>query len=60
MLLSLVFILLGWNYLDSYFQIKGKKADHYDIKVLSYNVRHFVGEKNSDRKENAEDSYNFV
>jgi len=60
MLLSLVFILLGWNYLDSYFQIKGKKTEQYDIKVLSYNVRHFVGEKNSDRKENAEDIVSFL
>ncbi len=60
MLLSLVFILLGWNYLDSYFQLKGKKTEQYDVKVLSYNVRHFGGENNSDRKKNAEDIVSFL
>ncbi len=59
-LFSLVVILLGWNSVSSYFQLKGKKTEDPQIKVLSYNVRHFVGDRGSNRKENAEEIISFL
>lgn len=53
-LLSLIFILLGWGFLVRYFQFKEKTSDTTDIKVLSYNVRHFLGNGTEKRKENAD------
>lgn len=60
LILSLVFILLGWNFLNSYFQAKGEKTESADVKVLSYNVRHFVGEGDEDRKKNAGKIISFI
>ncbi len=52
--LSLVVIVLGWNYLGRYFQLKPRVSEVPGIKILSYNVGHFFGDgtqkvnKNSD------------
>ena len=42
-LLSLFVILAGWNVMNRFIQFEGKKTEKQDIKVVSYNVRHFTG-----------------
>lgn len=42
-LLSFLSILLGWGILNRFIQLQGKETDEQDIKVVSYNVRHFTG-----------------
>lgn len=42
-LLSLFIILAGWNVMNRFIQFEGKKTEKQDIKVVSYNVRHFTG-----------------
>jgi endonuclease/exonuclease/phosphatase family metal-dependent hydrolase len=60
LLLSLVFILLGWNVLSRYVQLEGSTSDKTEIKVLSYNVRHFMGNDSEDRSTNAEKIISFL
>lgn len=52
-LFSIAAILLGIVPLSNFFQFKGKTSEQAEIKVLSYNVRHFSGEEGIDQKENA-------
>lgn len=53
LLFSLVFILLGWSFLGKYFQFKGETSNTTDIKVLSYNVGHFLGNNSKKVNENS-------
>ncbi|MFW5755505.1 MAG: endonuclease/exonuclease/phosphatase family protein [Tangfeifania sp.] len=57
---SLVAILLGWGFLVRYVQIKGKTIDNADIKVLSYNVKHFYGDGDKSQKEVADEIKEFL
>jgi len=57
---SLVAILLGWGFLVRYVQIKGKTIDNADVKVLSYNVKHFYGDGNKSQKEVADEIKEFL
>lgn len=43
LLFSLAFVLLGWGYVGKYFQAKAETNDNTNLKVLSYNVGHFLG-----------------
>ena len=58
--LSLFAILAGFQFIPRFYQLSGKKSDDTQIKVLSYNVRHFSGDGNEDRKENAEKIITFL
>ncbi len=43
-LISIFSILLGFGFIGSYVQIKGKAVPEKGIRVCSYNVKYFVGE----------------
>ena len=60
MYVSLVAILLGFGFLGKYFQFVGEKVEQGDIKVLSYNVRHFAGNGLDDQKETANEIKEFL
>ncbi|MCY1723439.1 endonuclease/exonuclease/phosphatase family protein [Prolixibacteraceae bacterium Z1-6] len=53
LLWSLFFILIGWNFIGQYIQLKPKTAENTDIKVLSYNVGHFYGDGTQKVEDNA-------
>ena len=53
LLFSLVFILLGWNFIGRYIQTRTKKEASGQIKVLSYNIRNFYGTGAKHVRENA-------
>lgn len=59
---SLAIVLAGFGTFNRFFQWKGESAEQTDVKVLSYNVRHFMGDFGSteDRKENSEKIINFL
>lgn len=59
-LLSLLGILAGFQFIPRFYQLSGKKSEEANIKVLSYNVRHFSGGGSEDRKENAEKIITFL
>ncbi len=54
LILSLLIILIGWNYMSSYFQFERKTSETVDVKIISYNVEHFMGDGSLHRKQNAE------
>nr|WP_282189244.1 endonuclease/exonuclease/phosphatase family protein [Maribellus sp. YY47] len=59
-LFSLLAILLGFGFLGRFYQFSGASSESSDIKVLSYNVRHFTGgDDKSARKLNAADFVSF-
>lgn len=58
--LSLLFIALGWNFVGRYYQLKSKKVEQVDIKVLSYNVGHFYGDGTQKVDENSEAIVSFL
>ena len=59
-LISLVVILIGIGTFFRFFQFGGKASDNTDIKVLSYNVRHFSGDGAANGKENAQRIISFL
>lgn len=60
LLLSLVFILLGWNFIGRYIQLGVEKVEAGDIKVLSYNVGHFYGDGTQKVNENSSAIVSFL
>jgi len=52
-LLSLIPILLGGVFINRYFQLTGKSTNDEGIRVVSYNVMLFGGEKGSNYRANA-------
>jgi endonuclease/exonuclease/phosphatase family metal-dependent hydrolase len=58
--ISLAAILLGWGMLTRFVQVKGKSVENADIKVLSYNVKHFYGDGNTSQKEVADEIKEFL
>jgi endonuclease/exonuclease/phosphatase family metal-dependent hydrolase len=53
-LLSLVVILSGYNQIGNYLQISGKETKEKGIKIISYNVKYFLGNSQLPTKENAD------
>lgn len=51
LLLSLISIVIGWGFVSRYVQLNDEKIDNGDVKVMSYNVRYFVGDENLTQKE---------
>lgn len=60
MLLSLVFILLGWNFVGRYFKASDTRTEETDLKVLSYNVGHFYVDGHQKVEENANAIVSFL
>ena len=59
-ILSVVCILLGSGFLAKYIQLQGKEIERGDIKVLSYNVKHFNGNDEKNQKTNADKIKEFI
>lgn len=59
-LISLLTILAGFQFIPRFYQFSGRKSDATNIKVLSYNVRHFSGAGMEDTRENAEKIITFL
>uniref|UniRef100_UPI003216C593 endonuclease/exonuclease/phosphatase family protein n=1 Tax=uncultured Draconibacterium sp. TaxID=1573823 RepID=UPI003216C593 len=58
--LSLVFILIGWNFVSQYVKLKSKTEEETDVKVLSYNVGHFYGDGTQNVEDNADAIVSFL
>ncbi len=52
-LLSIVVLFAGWNLIERFYQFGGKETDEPGIRVISYNVRKFMGNSKTPSKENA-------
>lgn len=59
-LFSFIAILMGWGILTRFIQFKGNEIDNADIKVLSYNVKHFYGDENQTQKQTADEIKAFL
>ncbi len=59
-LLSLVSIIIGWGFVSRYVQLNEKKIEKGDVKVISYNVKYFIGDENFTQKENANKIVSFL
>ena len=60
LLMSLVTILVGWSFISRYVQFKGEEIEKGDVKVVSYNVKYFIGNANLTQKENADKIVSFL
>ncbi len=60
LLLSLISILVGWGFVSRYVQLNGKEIEKGDVKVISYNVKYFIGNANLTQKENADKIVSFL
>lgn len=59
-LLSLVAILAGYYHMSNYIQVSGEKTRQKGIRVVSYNVKYFMGTTDFPNKENADHILNFL
>ncbi|HET6559707.1 MAG TPA: endonuclease/exonuclease/phosphatase family protein [Prolixibacteraceae bacterium] len=59
-LISLVVILAGYNNISNYLQLSGEKTDERGIRVISYNVKYFMGMTDQPNKENADQILYFL
>ncbi len=59
-LLSILTILLGFQFIPRFYQLSGKNSDNTQIKVLSYNVHYFSGNGEEVKKNNAEKIVTFL
>lgn len=58
--LSLFSILIGWGFVSRYVQLSGTKTEATNLKVVSYNVKHFFGDGDKRQRENAADIISFL
>ncbi|WP_297087272.1 endonuclease/exonuclease/phosphatase family protein [uncultured Draconibacterium sp.] len=59
-LLSLIVVAVGWGFVTRFYQVKGKSSTEAAIKVVSYNVKHFVADGTGNQKENAKEIITFL
>ena len=59
-LLSFVVILAGYSHIGNYFQLSGKKTQEKGIRVISYNVKYFMGMSEYPNKDNADHILNYL
>jgi endonuclease/exonuclease/phosphatase family metal-dependent hydrolase len=52
-ILSILVLFAGWNLIARFYQFDGKETDEPGIRVISYNVRKFMGNGKIPSKENA-------
>lgn len=60
LLLSLVSILFGWGFVSRYIQFKGSATEKGEVKVVSYNVKYFIGDEDLTQKKNADKIVSFL
>jgi endonuclease/exonuclease/phosphatase family metal-dependent hydrolase len=60
LLLSLISILVGWGFVSRYIQFKGSNTEDGEVKVVSYNVKYFIGDEDLTQKENADKIVSFL
>lgn len=60
LLISLFSIIIGWGFVIRYVQLEGDKIEKGDVKVISYNVKYFIGDKDFTQKENANRIVSFL
>ena len=60
LLISLFSIIIGWGFVIRYVQLEGEKIEKGDVKVISYNVRYFIGDEDFTQKENANRIVSFL
>ncbi|WP_321348782.1 endonuclease/exonuclease/phosphatase family protein [uncultured Draconibacterium sp.] len=58
--LSLGIVVIGWGYFTRFMQLKGESSEEANIKVVSYNVKHFVADTSGTQKENATKIISFL
>ncbi|KAF0238209.1 MAG: metal-dependent [Prolixibacteraceae bacterium] len=58
--LSLVAVMVGWGFVNRYFQFSGKNTEDEGIKVISYNVQNFHGKKEANQKASANKILEFL
>lgn len=58
--LSLIIVAIGWANFSRFVQFNGKQTEQESIKVLSYNVKHFVADAKGSQKENAAQIISFL
>ncbi len=58
--LSLFAIVIGWGFVSRYIQLSGTQTEVADLKVVSYNVKHFIGDGGEKQKENADKIVEFL
>ena len=59
-LISLIFILAGYNQIGNYLQFSGRQTKEPGIKIISYNVKYFTGTTQFPSKENADHILNYL
>lgn len=59
-LLSMVLIVIGWGFFNRFMQLKGKSSEEAGIKVVSYNVKHFVADTSGTQHQNATKIISFL
>lgn len=59
-LLSLLVILAGYHHISNYIQATGEKTEKKGVRIISYNVRYFMGTTDFPNKENAEHILKFL
>jgi len=60
MLLSLIPLLAGWSIIGRYIQLKEQTTDQEGIRIMSYNVHHFRGNKNDSQKQTSDEIIKFI
>lgn len=60
LIISLISIAAGWGFVSHFIQLEGKEIEKGDVKVLSYNVKHFVGDGAKNQSENAIEIVDFL
>ena len=59
-LIPLIFILAGYNQIGNYLQFSGRETKESGIKIISYNVKYFMGTNQFPNKENADHILDFL
>jgi len=59
-LLSVFVILAGYNEIGNYLQFSGRQTSEKGIRIISYNVRYFMGTSQFPNKENADHILNYL
>jgi len=59
-LISLLLILAGYNHISNYLQLSGVKTNEKGVRIISYNVKYFMGSTEFPNKENADHILQFL
>jgi endonuclease/exonuclease/phosphatase family metal-dependent hydrolase len=59
-LISILVILAGYSHISNYVQFSGRQTTEKGIKIISYNVKYFMGSSEFPSKENADHILNYL